>query len=840
MKKRPMLLAAALATALAPPLAGAVGLGQINVRSGLNEPLSAEIPILEASAEDVKSLGSRLASPEDFARVGLEAKSISVPLSFEVTSGRDGSPVIIVTSTDPVREPLLSILVEVNWANGRLLREYNVLLDPPNVAPAVIAPATRPVAPAATAAAAREPAPAPREALGSSTAAQAAPAASVPAPRPAVRPAPAAMAPTAPAPAPAATGGRVTVAEGDTLYEIALAQRPDSAIGIDQMMIAIQRENPRAFIGGNINRIRRGAELAIPERDAIARITRAEARAEVRTQNDAIRTIPAATASASATAAAATTPSAPRTTGTAANADSRLELLPPRADGEGGAGGERAGVAGGTDARATAVATDLKRAEEQLATRDQELRELRARVSELEKLDQDRRSLVTLKDSDLAQLRGQLEEREREIARLNALVAGSSAAGATAAESAPGVSAESGDATPPPADATGVPTAELPVASSDAGTTQTAPALDATVPLASTDGSTAAETAALDDAATLDASPLPPPVAGAEQAAAAPATPAVADVPPAAAIEQVVNTTPWWQKPWILSALGGLALIGLLLALFARRRRGDDAPYAATAGRVSVADAFSDDSDQMPSGSDEQRLLMHLSEYPNDLDAHLDLLRIYRVNGDVPRFETAANAMYAQVYDPAVPQWQEALALGREIAPDHPLFAEPSFLQSPSRFDESGAGSDWRTDASAPSSTWAAPTATPRWNEPAAAPLPPRVDPVDPWGDQVTPVAAPPSRFDVIEAPAAPKGRADDFDFDFAADAPSGANGATPPAGVGTTPFAEDPVGTKLDLARAYLEMGDSDGARSMLLEVVAEGHEVQRQEARRLLDELG
>ncbi len=845
MKMHRVRLAVAIGATLAAPMAQALGLGQITVRSGLNEPLRAEIPILDASTEELAGIQTRLASAADFARVGLSAGNVPVPLEFAVVSGASGRPAIAVTSRDPVREPLVSVLIEVNWSNGRLLREYNILLDPPRVAPAV-ATATPPVArPAATTVpAAPEPAPAPAQPVAAvpapAPASGAAPGRAPPAPAPRTAPS-AASRPAPPAPPPAtapARSDRVTVQSGDTLWEIAQANRPRPTITVDQMMIAIQRENPQAFIGGNINRMRRGATLAIPDESKINAISPVAARDEVRAQIAAVSATPEVARTPPAAAATSTTGASrqPET-------DSRLEVLPPRAGAEGrAAAGERTGTAGGTDARRIAqLDADLKRAQEQVASRDLEVRELRSRVGELEKIDRDRQSLVALKDSELAALRQQLQQRNAELERLAARVRELEAAkAATAAAPAPGAAAD-----PAPA---AVAAAEEPPAAPAASTLPVAangePAAGAPAAAVEGPGEGVPEAPVgepSEQAAAGSSFEAEPVVAEPASAAVepAPVTPTIAVPAP----EPAPVAAPWWQQPITLAIAGGAALLLLIVALvFGRRRKAAAGAVATGTERSSVADAFSDRaSDEGAAAGSEQRLLEYLATAPNDLDAHLDLLRMYRAQGDLERFETAANAMYAQVYDPMVPQWQEALAMGRGLLPDHPLFAEAGFLERPLAPMETELGDraeDWgelgesvepswesEHDAGAREPTAAADVAAP---EPFLE-LEPRRS--SPWVG-LEEVHVPVADVQPVEQPRAPEVLLDvDFDLE-----PAHPGEAEP----GGTPFAEDPVGTKLDLARAYVDMGDLEGARAMLQEVIAEGAEVQKQEARRLLDSLG
>ncbi|MBN8483130.1 MAG: fimbrial protein FimV, partial [Xanthomonadales bacterium] len=135
--KRPLKLSLAIALALGATDAFALGLGPIQVRSGLNQPLVAEIPVIQGNPGEAEGLIVQLASADDFDRVGLNRASIGVPIEFTLAKNARGEPVIRITSQDIVREPFLGFLVEANWPKGRLLREYTVLLDPPVMAPAV-------------------------------------------------------------------------------------------------------------------------------------------------------------------------------------------------------------------------------------------------------------------------------------------------------------------------------------------------------------------------------------------------------------------------------------------------------------------------------------------------------------------------------------------------------------------------------------------------------------------------------------------------------------------------------------------------------------------------------
>ena len=255
---------------LAPAAAWALGLGEIRLSSALNEPLSAEIDLVAATPEELSALNAGLASPEVFARYGLDRPAFLTSLEFSVGRAQDGRSVLLVRSRDAITEPFVSFLVDVNWPRGRLLREYTVLLDPPAMLAAKDSPVAAPLAaPTTTPSAMPSPPPAPS-----------APSAPTEAPEP-------------PATAPVSAGSTYEVERGDTLYEIAGAMSGGGRQATQQTMIALFRANPEAF-NGNINILHAGAILRVPSSDEVATISTAEAASEVSQQNAAWRAAAAA------------------------------------------------------------------------------------------------------------------------------------------------------------------------------------------------------------------------------------------------------------------------------------------------------------------------------------------------------------------------------------------------------------------------------------------------------------------------------------------------------------------------------------------------------------------
>lgn len=255
---RNLVLAIAAATALTTEMAYALGLGEVSLKSSLNQPLVAEIELLDAKSLGPGEVVPSLASVEAFNKAGVDRLYFLTDLKFTPVLRPDGKNVIRITSSKPVREPYLNFLVEVLWPNGRLLREYTLLLDPPLYSPetaAAVAPQL-PITPQATQPVARQRA----EAVQ----------------RPAI-----------PASGPAAGAGEYRTTASDTLWEIAEQHRQGGTV--HQTMLAIQDLNPNAFIGGNINRMLSGQVLRLPNEAQIGQRSQAEAIAQVAQQNAAWR-----------------------------------------------------------------------------------------------------------------------------------------------------------------------------------------------------------------------------------------------------------------------------------------------------------------------------------------------------------------------------------------------------------------------------------------------------------------------------------------------------------------------------------------------------------------------
>ena len=424
----------ALASLLAMPFgASAAGLGKLTVLSVLGQPLRAEVD-LSASREELASLAARLATPEAFRQAGIEYIPALNGMRLSVDKRANGQPVLRLTSDRSINEPFLDILVEMSWASGRLVREYTFLLDPPEAAPKstpAAAPVTLPEAPreAAPLVAASPPTVPVREApapVAPPPAREKAPA-PVPAPAPAPALAPA-MAPAAPAPAPApaeapplrvvpapkpgpavakappaeriAPATRV-VKSGDTLGKIAQQSRPEG-VSLDQMLVALFRNNEDAFDGSNMNRLKAGRILNIPEAAAVVATDATEAKKTVLAQSADFNAYRKKLASAVAGAPVRETPPQQAASG----------KIKPKVEDKAPApvvGKDKLEVStsvaskDGKSVPDTGSAKRISSLEEDLVARDKALRDAKERIAALEKNVGDLNKLVELKSQSLAQ-----------------------------------------------------------------------------------------------------------------------------------------------------------------------------------------------------------------------------------------------------------------------------------------------------------------------------------------------------------------------------------------------------------------------------------------------------
>ncbi len=798
----------------------ALGLGDIHVRSGLNQPLEAEIELLSVRPGDTDNISVSLASSEAFAQAGVERPFLLTNLYFRVLQRPDGKPYIRVFSQEPIKEPFLNYLVEVNWPNGRLLKQYTVLLDPPTFVraapPAIKTPAVAAPAPAETA----------RETTAPVSA----------------EPAPAAETQISPAPRTASvTGDYIGTEYGpvqrtDTLWTLANRLRPDDSVSTEQMMLALFRANPEAFLHKNINGLKAGYTLRIPDMSEIAVLGQTEALREAQQQSARwsgnIKSARAAANTATTAAAASTTGAAQESTdtetGTAAGADHRLKLVAAgAAQGNTGADGTP-GTAGPDPKQDLAVTTET------LESKKLENEELRSRISNLENQIETMQRMITLKDENLAAMQSKL----------------GAAATPDAAE------------TPTPAQTATETTGEEP---------------------------TAAEFAASEEQAVEE-----PEQASAESGAAtesASAPPAAQTLAPAAAglLDDLLN------DPAQMGMVGGALLLVLTLIWVIRRRREINsiitAENSAFTNPVSApmtegaAQATSPDEEtatvtstgsadpiaeadvyiayeQYPQA--ENILQRAITGQPERHDLKLKLLEIYHLTRNSSAFLTLAEELYTAPGGTDAATWDKVAAMGADLAPGNPLFGD----------GETFSAGDFAPDidVTLPAAPEAAATLDFTPSEQAAAQ--PASNALDftldfDTGAQSTATsdAQGVAEYDLsglqLDTPAKPD-QASELEADLAG-LDLGGKPARTNAGlsmdfdleglgtpVETSPAQDDnalefdtditttdEVATKLDLARAYIDMGDAEGARSILSEVTQEGNAAQKKEAQELMRQI-
>ncbi|ABD69520.1 peptidoglycan-binding LysM [Rhodoferax ferrireducens T118] len=254
-QKTAMAIAAAALFSLWGSNATALSLGRISVQSALGEPLRAEIEVPEINAEEAASLKPSIALPEAFRAAGLEYNPAMAAMQVTLQRRADGRAYLRLSSDRAINDPFVDMILVANWATGRIVRDYTLLFDPPSLRKA---PATAPTP-------AQVPAQIPAPSSASRTA-SAAPASSRPIAGPAVEPG---QSPVKPITRPAVVKTQdteahsVTVNPGDTAGKIATATKPAN-VSLDQMLVALLRANPAAFIGDNVNRVKAGSVVNIP------------------------------------------------------------------------------------------------------------------------------------------------------------------------------------------------------------------------------------------------------------------------------------------------------------------------------------------------------------------------------------------------------------------------------------------------------------------------------------------------------------------------------------------------------------------------------------------------
>lgn len=831
----------ALALLLGVSVANAAGLGKLSVMSALGQVLNAEIDLVSVQPGELDSLTARVSSPEAFRDARIEYAPALRLLRFSVEKRQNGQPYLKVSSVAPINEPFLDVLLEVTWPAGRIQREYPILLDPPGYSQR----GSPPTVAAAPASRAPETPPATAPASSSST----------PAPAPSAQAELAATKDSTALPSSAPReGGADTygpVQKGDTLRKIAEETKP-SSVSLEQMLVALYRENKSAFSGNNMNRLKTGQILKVPTADEVAQIETKAANKEIRTHVSdwkayreqlagGVAAIPTRSDSTNVSsgriASAAVTPPAPP------SADPKDVLKLSKTDaGKSGAGKG----AGASQDRLNAL-------QEEVTAKDKSLKESQSRVADLEKQIRDMQRLLDLKASAPAKA-------DTKVAA----------------------------APPPPVRAP-----EPPPKVAEAPKAEMKPA----------------------EVTPVDTKPAEPPKPAAAPTVAAAPKAATSKAPPKKAPPPKSFTDELLDNPWYLAAgVGGLAALGVIGFVVARRRKdrleagptssmtsafpSDLKPNTTTGksggGLVDTGNSsFLTDFDKTGPGTIDTDEVDPVAEaevyiaYGRDAQAEeilkeamardknrheiaLKLLEIYHTRKSATAFETVAKELRSAVGE-SHPLWQKAAAMGAQIDPSNPLyvaagggtatftamsFPAPAAAKPNVDFDLDTSSSaqaafaapapDFDLDLDAKRSE------APAYGQPAAG---------SGLDFDLAPTPAEQHAADATAHAAAEEAKEEKpaFDFDLSGlDFPSSSKPAAsadrpPKASSGSSNLdladlsldspAEsgggEAAGTKLELAKAYLEIGDKDGAREILQEVAKEGSSAQRDEAQKLIASL-
>lgn len=878
---------------LSPLTSHAFGLGKIDVQSALNEPFKAEIPVAALRPEERDNLQVRIASEEEFNKAGLNRSMLLNQMQFDIVE-RGGRDLILVTSKQPIKEPFIDFLISATAGSGLMLREYTVLLDPPEYVLAETRGTT----------ASPSPAPQPTEAVAqdapSTTRYQYAESSGF-------------------------SGNSYNVKRSDTLWNVALATRPDSGVSVHQMMMALLETNPEAFSNRNVNGLKAGVTLQIPSRSEMTSLSKSAARQAFAEQNEAWanRNRPATTvaqaepAPSETTAAeqaatdavtdaqaesaaddvtAAETELAANETSTGAGetrpeADARLQLVAPEEE-----------VSSEDDAAPNVTGDDeiqrlteqLTLAQETIEAQAQENIDFKARMDAMEEQLETMRRLISLKDADLARLQSMLEEEDP------ALAAEAAAALETGSEQA-----TTGDTEAMPGSEAGEAASDTDVMDEDAGPT----------------GSEA------------DVSPEPAQQTGAEDTGeAATATEQAVSEQEDGLISQTANALNLDQaqlqstidkvKQFVadnkMPTALGLLLVLLLLWLIARRssrevtwdeavKKMDKADSKESAGAAAVVAPARDepvtDAPLADEQADQEKTVGELVEQADMFVGYADYVQA-RSSLEQARNLEPANTLVAYKllfvlykqdqadefvelaeqteFDKDSFEWDEIKQWGQALAPGHALFAEPAqpqaepgteealdapaFESEPARTDEADTTEETAEAAEDSHIEFDlndfADSSTQQSEETETEPELESKSEAD-TDDDLLAFDTNIGRDDKAETVDKEEPLELDINDDSDVDETLSFDEEIKPAPLDSdsdkaeeaeladsedAPDLEFDIGdlddideaeTKLDLAAAYVDMGDPDGARSILNEVLVEGNDEQKNRAHELLNSL-
>jgi len=857
--------------------ASALALGRVTVQSALGEPLRAEIDLPQINAAEADSLRATTATPEVFRAQGLEYSPSVSAVQVQLQRRADGTMYLRLSSSRPINDPFVDLVIDASWNSGHIVRSYTMLFDPPALRrpPATVTAAPQIPATAATSQPARTASAAPAPAQPTTT--------SPTPPAPAAAGRPTARAATAPASAPAA--GDVTVRAGDTAGRLANAHRPEG-VSLDQMLVAMMRANPDAFVRGNVNRLRSGAVLQMPDATQAQATPPTEARQIIAAQSRDFNEFRRRLAT-----------SAPSTQVAAAERSASGSVQAEVED-------RKPATAAPDKLTLSKGGVQAQKADEQLA-KDKQASEASARLAELNKNIADLNKLNTASSP----------------AGTPAPVAAASAA-AVASAAMPGIPAAAPEA---PASATesvaSAPStsAETPAAAAEAAASDVAPAASAPAPRPA-----AAVPAPVEEPSFLDSLFEDPLLAGG-----------------ALAILLALIGYGGYRVAQRRRNQNGVD------SSFMESRLAPDSFFGASGGQrvdtasseLTTGSSMAYSPSQLDAGGDvdpvaeadvylaygrdlqaEEILKEAIRHNPDRTSVHVKLGEIYAKRQDRKALESVAKDVF-RLTDGQGPDWARVADLGRELDPENPLYrpgghpgllgtlgaaaavpaagfastmtdpaqSTPSALPPDLDLDlDLDLPSDALTEAppappapAAPPGAFAAAAAAATT---AAAPLAPAPRDLDPVADFELPSASwdeptPHTQPSPLVTPPAPTAATPDFaasdlslldsgmtpltandaktpaaeplEFDLGElsldlNAPTTASSAvqTPtvstPAAATAAALPDDPLATKLALAEEFNAIGDSEGARTLIEEVIAESSGALKTRAQRLLSELG
>lgn len=749
---------AAAVLLLAPWTVDAAGLGRLTVQSSLGEPFQAEIDLVSVAKDELGTLSVRLAPPTAYQQAGLQYTNIVTGLALRIEKRPNGQAYIKLTSSRPVNEFVVDVLIDLTWSSGRIMREYRVLLDPPGARSAPAVAESRP-APAAV----QAPVPAPR------------------------------VVPVERAASPAAASGSYgPVQRGETLSQIARGVRPDG-VSVEQMLVGLYRSNPDAFIRKNMNLIRSGKILRVPEREEIAAIPQQEAikeyRAQVADWNSYRQKLAASPAPAPEGGSATSGRITARVEDTTSGETRDVVRLSK---------GEPPGVpAGAKDGREAAAKERLRALEEEIVSREKALKEASERIAQLEKTINDMQRLMEIKSAGMA-------------------------AAQQKAEGAPKL-----------AEAPTKPMAQPVQAKAPASPLSEAPKPKPAVK-------------------PVSVPPLPPEPTLVESLLANPLhLGAIGLVLFGGAAFWLMRrrraegsrASALFAPPVSDMAERAESAASVGAAVAANR-----VPAAAPAPDVDPLDEARIYVSHGRDGQAESILKEALAKHPDREDVHAALLEIYAARKDKAAFAKYA-ADFQKLKHGAGATWLKVAAMGYALDAANPMYAagkdvaESSVVQQARPVDmdldlDLTAGAPAPVDANADAGA-----TTPTRADTQAAPA------VPDFSLDVPPAEKPPTRTAAPAADVAPldfhidlppaggtvtTAKADAFNIDLNLDDKP----PEPGAGSGKDAHWYD-VQTKFDLAKAYEEMGDRAGAKDILEEVIREGDAEQQAQAQQLLAKL-